>query len=145
MRELPPPEAHEAMTNEDGVVYLDVRTAHEFEQGHPPGAYNVPVVLLDPAGGPAQPNSEFLAVVEAHLPKDTKLLVGCLSGGRSQRACRILAEAGYVDLTNVQGGFGGSRDRTGRVIVVGWRDAGLPVESGQPSGRSYAELLQRCG
>ncbi|HYR79405.1 MAG TPA: hypothetical protein VEO55_05330, partial [Candidatus Dormibacteraeota bacterium] len=48
-------------------------------------------------------------------------------GGRSQRACEMLEEAGYTDLTNVVGGFGGQRDASGQVVVVGWRDAGLPV------------------
>jgi len=128
------------MENDDDVVYLDVRTEDEYDQGHPAGAYNVPVVLFDPAGGPARPNPDFLAVVGAHLPKETKLIVGCLSGGRSQRACEMLLQAGYVDLANVRGGFGGARDRTGQVIVVGWRDSGLPTETGQPAGRAYAEL-----
>jgi rhodanese-related sulfurtransferase len=128
------------MQSDTDVVYLDVRTVDEYEQGHPAGAYNVPVVLLDPAGGPARPNPDFLIVVAAHLPRDTKLLVGCLSGGRSQRACQLLLEAGYADLTNVQGGFGGARDRGGRVLVEGWRDSGLPTEEGQPAGRAYAEL-----
>ena len=56
---------------------------------------------------------EFAAVVEKVIPRDTKLIVGCQAGGRSQRACEILEEAGYTDLTNVVGGFGGQRDASG--------------------------------
>jgi len=41
----------------------------------------------------------------------------------------MLEEAGYADLTNVRGGFGGARDGSGQVVVPGWRDAGLPVTS----------------
>jgi hypothetical protein len=66
-------------------------------------------------------------VAEKVLPNATKLVVGCLAGGRSQRACEMLETAGYTDLTNVRGGFGGARDAGGQVVVPGWRDAGLPV------------------
>jgi hypothetical protein len=43
---------------------------------------------------------------------------------RSQRACEMLDDAGYTDLANVCGGFGGSDD------TQGWKDSGLPVETG---------------
>ena len=55
----------------------------------------------------------------------------------------MLAEAGYTDVTNVRGGFGGARDQSGRVVVPGWRDAGLPVETGQTQEASYADLKRR--
>ena len=132
--------AHEAMKQDPNVVYLDVRTVREFEQGHPPRALNVPVVFMDPAGGPARPNEAFLDVVGRHLSQDAQVLVGCQSGVRSQRAAELLASAGYRHVVNVQGGFGGTKDRTGRVLASGWRDSGLPVEIGQPSGRSYEDL-----
>ena len=74
--------------------------------------------------------SDFVATVEGLFGSDTKLIVGCQAGGRSQHACHLLADAGYTDLTNVHGGFGGARDQTGRVVIPGWRDAGLPVETG---------------
>ena len=135
-----PPEAFETLEREPGALYLDVRTEAEFEAGHPMGARNVPVVFFDQAAGRPVPNPEFLAVVERNFPRTTKLVVGCQAGGRSQRACEILAEAGYADVTNVRGGFGGARDQSGRVVVPGWRDAGLPVETGQTPGASYAEL-----
>ena len=77
--------AHEAMEQDPTLVYLDVRTAREFEQGHPPGALNVPVAFVDP-GAPARPNEAFLDVVRRHVPQETKVLVGCQSGVRSQRA-----------------------------------------------------------
>ena len=125
IRQTTPPEAYATLGREPGAVYLDVRTEQEFEAGHPAGACNVPVVLFDPAGGPGKPNPEFLAVVSRTIPPGTKLLVGCQAGGRSQHACELLARAGYTDLTNVRGGFGGTPD------VPGWRAAGLPVEQGK--------------
>jgi rhodanese-related sulfurtransferase len=134
--QLTPTEAHDILRREPGAVYLDVRTEEEFEAGHPAGARNVPVVFFDQATRQPKPNPDFLASVERHLPRATKLLVGCQSGMRSQRACELLAEAGYADLTNVRGGFGGARDQSGRIAVPGWRDAGLPVETGRAPGAS---------
>jgi rhodanese-related sulfurtransferase len=139
IRQATPPEAYETLTRHPDAVYLDVRTEGEFAAGHPAGARNVPVVLFDPARGPT-PNPDFVAVVAQNLPRSTKLVVGCQVGGRSQRACELLAEAGYTDLTNVQGGFGGARDASGRVVVPGWRDAGLPVETTPRAGATYPEL-----
>jgi rhodanese-related sulfurtransferase len=142
IRQTTPPDAHATLQADPSAVYLDVRTAEEFAAGHPAGARNVPVVFLQP-GRPAVANDEFLAVVERHLPRDTKLLIGCQSGGRSQRAAEILAQAGYTDVTNVRGGFGGARDRAGQVVVQGWQAAGLPVETGATQGASYADLAAK--
>ena len=128
--QLTPPEAHDVLKTNPDAVYLDVRTVEEFEAGHPAGARNVPVVFFDPATRQPRPNRDFVAAVERIVPRAAKLLVGCQSGGRSQHACELLAEAGFGDLANVHGGFGGARDHTGRIVVPGWRDAGLPVETG---------------
>lgn len=128
IKQAEPPQAHETLMQNPGAIYLDVRTENEFAQGHPAGAINIPVVFIK-APGQMEPNPEFLAVVEKVLPRGTKLVVGCLSGGRSQRACEMLEGAGYSDLTNVRGGFGGARDASGQITVRGWRDAGLPVTS----------------
>src|SRR6266481_1033039 len=121
-----PPEAYETLKQNPDALYLDVRTEGEFAAGHPSGAINIPVMV---AKGPGQMqlNLEFDEVAEKVIPKNKKLVVGCLSGGRSQRACEILEEAGFSDLTNVVGGFGGQRDTSGQVVVKGWRDSGLPV------------------
>jgi rhodanese-related sulfurtransferase len=91
--------------------------------------------VLDPATREPRPNADFVATVERTLPRSTKLIVGCQAGGRSQHACELLAEAGWKDVTNVRGGFGGARDHSGRVVVAGWRDAGLPVETGADTTR----------
>ena len=128
--ETTPPEAHETLKTNRDAVYVDVRTAEEFEAGHPAGARNVPIVFFDAATRQPRPNPDFVGTVDRIVPRTVKLLVGCQSGGRSERACELLAAAGFTDVTNVCGGFGGARDRTGRVTVPGWRDAGLPVETG---------------
>lgn len=126
IKQVEPPEAHETLSGNPSAVYLDVRTEGEFAQGHPAGAINIPVVFIK-GPGQMEVNPDFVAIAEKVLPKTTMLVVGCLAGGRSQRACEMLEEAGYSDLTNVRGGFGGARDPSGQVVVTGWRDAGLPV------------------
>ncbi len=143
INQIEPPQAHEILKSNPEAVYLDVRTEAEFAQGHPAGAINVPVVFIK---GPGQMelNGEFADVVAKTLPRDKKLVVGCLAGGRSQRACELLEAAGYSDLTNVRGGFGGARDASGQVVVAGWRDAGLPV-SIEVGDNSYQALRRKAG
>lgn len=142
INQVEPPQAHEILKGDPDAVYLDVRTEAEFANGHPAGAINVPVVFIK---GPGQfeVNAEFLLVAEKVLPKNKKLVVGCNAGGRSQRACEMLEQIGYGDLTNVRGGFGGARDASGRVTVKGWRDAGLPVSS--DLGDSYQAMRKKAG
>ena len=136
-------DAHTLQTDE-GCTYIDVRSTPEYEQGHPAGALNVPLLHLDPATRQLQPNLDFLAVVKATQAPDVRLLVGCQMGGRSARAAEMLAAAGYTDVSNVLGGFGGARDRaTGQVLHEGWAEAGLPVETAAAPGGSYAELRAR--
>ena len=106
----------------------------------------MPLLHLDPATRQMLPNSDFVAVMQASFATDAKLLIGCQMGGRSARAADILAAAGYTDVCNVLGGFGGARDRmTGQVSNAGWADSGLPVEAAATPGGSYAELRQRAG
>jgi rhodanese-related sulfurtransferase len=128
IRHVIPAEAARELAADATAVYLDVRTAEEFDAGHPAGARNVPVLVLDVATRRPRPNPDFVAVVQRHLAPGVRLLVGCQSGMRSQRACELLADAGYTDLANVRGGFGGSND------APGWQESGLPVETG-PGGR----------
>jgi rhodanese-related sulfurtransferase len=143
IKQSEPPQAHEILKANPGAIYVDVRTEAEFAQSHPAGAINIPVVFIK-GPGQMEPNDDFLAVAEKVLPKDQKLVVGCMAGGRSQRACEILEEAGYGDLTNVRGGFGGARDQSGKVVVAGWRDAGLPVSSDLGES-SYQSLRGKAG
>ena len=70
-----------------------------------------------------------MADVTASFSKSAKLIVGCKSGGRSARACQLLASMGYQHLWNVDGGFGGKVDPRGQTIK-GWASLGLPVETG---------------
>lgn len=143
IKQTTPPQAHEILEKDPAVIYLDVRTVPEFTAGHPQRGINIPVVFFQAPGQPA-PNSDFLKVVEANIPKDATVIVGCQAGGRSQRAAEIMTQAGYTNVTNMQGGFGGGQDQTGRV-VPGWRDAGLPVSTENGEGVSYTSLATKAG
>ncbi len=143
IKQAEPAQAHDILTKNPGAVYLDVRTEGEFAQGHPADAINIPVVFIK-GPGQMEVNPDFVAVAEKVLPKATMLVVGCLAGGRSQRACEMLEAAGYADLTNVRGGFGGARDAGGQVVVPGWRDAGLPVTT-DLGDATYAAQRKKAG
>jgi rhodanese-related sulfurtransferase len=133
IRRVSPEEAKELL--EQGYAYVDVRTEAEFEAGHVPGAYNVPVSRK------SVPNPDFLAVIGSHFEKGSPIVVGCHTGSRSQRAVALLADAGFTNLVELRTGFAGSRDAFGRP-EPGWSKKGLPIETGSPEGRSYAALVK---
>ena len=123
-----------------GATYLDVRSIPEFQQGHPEGAFNVPLLHLDAQTGQMRPNPEFLAVVKANFPQNAAMVVGCKMGGRSQQACELLSTAGFEDVTNVLGGWGGAP----QMGHTGWLQAGLPVEMAADKGREYDALHKKA-
>lgn len=125
---------------EAGAIYLDVRSIPEFAQGHPAGAFNVPLLHADPRTGQMRPNPEFLAVVKANFAPETSMVVGCKMGGRSQQACEILASAGFEDVTNVLGGWSGAP----QMGQAGWVQAGLPVETTADQAREYEALQKKA-
>jgi rhodanese-related sulfurtransferase len=139
VKEISVEEAYGILQREEGSVYIDVRTVPEFIAGHPAGAVNIPVAFHHPAQGMVL-NEEFVRVVEAHFPKDKKLIIGCQAGPRSNAAARLLQEAGYRDVASVWGGFGGMRDPSGNVIAPGWASLGLPVSQENGDGTSYESL-----
>jgi rhodanese-related sulfurtransferase len=85
-----------------GAKLVDVRSSAEFKSGHPKGALSVPPGLIKRD--------------ETGLGRDDDILVICLSGHRSPRQARRLAEMGYTSVSNVQGG------------LHAWKKAGLPVK-----------------
>jgi rhodanese-related sulfurtransferase len=143
IRQIAPDEAHKLLA--EGYRYVDVRTVSEFAAGHPQTAVNVPVAVSDSASRQMVMNPDFVRVVEAHFPKDARLIVGCQAGGRSQRAADVLTQAGYSQVLNMQGGFAGARDQSGRTVVAGWNERGLPVCKDCGPENSYAALRQHGG
>jgi rhodanese-related sulfurtransferase len=139
IKEITPQQAHEMLAANADAVYIDVRTEREFANGHPQGAVNIPVAFPDPARG-MMVNSDFVKVVEANFPKEKKIVVGCQAGPRSNAAAGMLQQAGFQDVSNMLGGFGGMRDQMGNVSAPGWAASGLPVSNDNGEGVSYESL-----
>jgi rhodanese-related sulfurtransferase len=125
-----------------GYLYVDVRSEQEFEEGHPDGAYNVP--LMHMGGGGMTPNPQFSEVMGARFAKDAKIVVGCKAGGRSLRAAQALASQGYTSVLDQRAGWDGSRDAFGQVTEPGWSRAGLPSAKGAPAGSAYADMRKKA-
>jgi rhodanese-related sulfurtransferase len=136
-------EAQRRLEADDQVIYLDVRTVEEFDAGHVPGALNIPVIFRDGAGQ-STPNESFLAVVEASIPRDASVIVGCRSGGRSMRAAQIMLAGGYRSVVNMDGGMAGRTDPFGRTVAPGWTTCGLPTSTDAAPNETYAGLQKRA-
>jgi hydroxyacylglutathione hydrolase len=92
---------------------VDVRGRTEWEEGHPPGATNVPL--------------GYLAERLGELPADRLIIVQCRSGSRSAIAASVLEAHGRTDVANLSGGW------------IAWQQAGLATEragAAQPAHES---------
>lgn len=126
----------------EGAILLDVRSMPEFAEEHPEGAHNVPFLHKTPNG--MIPNQDFARVIEFLAPdRDQPIVTHCQMGGRSMRAAAELRNMGYTKVVDMLGGFGSEKNDAGEMINEGWKDAGLPVESGEPDDRSYKSLAMR--
>jgi rhodanese-related sulfurtransferase len=88
---------------EAGVITLDVRTPGEFDQGHIEGSR-----LIDFQSGNFE--NEIAA-----LDKGKTYAVYCRSGKRSGQAVKVMRDAGFKNVYNLNGG------------VIDWANAGLPL------------------
>jgi rhodanese-related sulfurtransferase len=140
VKRVSPAEADQ-LVRTGGYVYVDVRSIPEFEAGHPAGAYNIPILHQTPTG--MQPNAEFVDVVTAVFPLDSKLVLGCRSGNRSLRAAEILLQVGYADVVDQRAGTAGARDAFGRLQEAGWEAVGLEIGTEAHPGRAYEALRVR--
>ena len=92
-----------AKVAEAGVITLDVRTPDEFAEGHVEGAR-----LIDFQSGNFE--NEIAA-----LDKNATYAVYCRSGNRSGQAVKVMQDAGFTNVFNMNGG------------VIDWANAGLPL------------------
>lgn len=120
---------------DEGVPFIDVRTEEEFQDGHVPGAINIPISVTAPGG--MKPNPDFVAVVAAHFQKEDKLIVSCKAGGRSARAAAELEGAGFTQVLDMMAGFHGSKDAFGAAIP-GWQAEGREIELEAQESQTYA-------
>jgi rhodanese-related sulfurtransferase len=119
---LLPAEAHALM--QAGANLVDVRTRPELLYvGRVPGALAIEWQTY-PGN---QPNPQFLAQLEAEVPKDEPVMFLCRSGARSHSAAEAASRAGWAECYNILEGFEGDKDAAQhRSTVGGWRKAGLP-------------------
>ena len=132
------PTGAKELLDSDGFAYLDVRTVEEFEAGHAPGAFNIPVAFRGPAG--MELNDGFAEAVKRAFQPEAKLLLGCAAGVRSAHACEILANEGYETLVNMHGGFSGARDPMGTVTEPGWQACGFDVTTDCEDSQTWTHL-----
>lgn len=103
VKTLPPQEVRELLDSQ-AIHLVDVREAHEWADGHIPGAIHLPL-------------SELSARV-GDLPQGKPVILYCLSGGRSGQAFTWLKSAGHPVEAHMGGG------------ISAWRREGLPVTRG---------------
>ena len=142
IKRITPEQTKELLDSKTGYVYLDVRTVPEFEAGHVPGAKNVPVLESD-AFGRMQMNARFVQIVEANFGKDLQGITGCQKGGRSMKAAELLLQAGFANILDMRGGFGGETDEMGRLTFPGWAPRGLPTTRDSAPEDRYANLATK--
>lgn len=92
-----------AEIQEGDIVVLDVRTPDEFADGHLEGARMIDFYSPD------------FADQLAELDPEASYLLYCRSGNRSGRTTEIMADLGFTDVADVDGG------------ILAWTAAGLPV------------------
>jgi molybdopterin/thiamine biosynthesis adenylyltransferase/rhodanese-related sulfurtransferase len=86
-------QANERLHSPGAPLFVDVREADEWQDGHIPGAIHVPRGLIE-------------SRIEGLIPdKSRPLAVYCSVGARSAFATKVLGEMGYADVVNVAGGF----------------------------------------
>ena len=76
VKQIDPKQTHSVLQEDKNSVYIDVRTAEEFANGHVPGAVNIPAMLPDPASRRMAPNPGFLDAVQASYGKEKKIICG---------------------------------------------------------------------
>ncbi len=86
-------EMNDILRNNKEAILLDVRSPQEYFEGHLNNAINIP-------------SYELCSKVEnLSKNKDTIILVYCLSGKRSEKACKFLEKCGYKNVYNLKGGI----------------------------------------
>ena len=89
----------------DAPMVIDVRQMNEYAAGHVPGAWHI--------------NGGSLPDRLAELPRDRPIAVICEAGFRASIGTSLLRASGFDHASWVGAGF------------PAWREAGLPVETGE--------------
>ncbi len=101
VKEIDSADLQARIANCDDLVLLDIRSAGELMQGMLPDADHLPMHMIP------------LRIDE--LPKDKDVVLYCHSGARSYHACAYLAQQGFDNAINLQGG------------ILGWARSGYQL------------------
>lgn len=93
-----------ALYQKGGTFFLDVREPDEWNEYHAPNTTLIPLGQL------------AARVAEIPVAKDAPIVVVCRSGNRSDEGRDILKQAGFTNVTSMDGG------------LKTWRDLGYPIE-----------------
>jgi rhodanese-related sulfurtransferase len=91
------------LINRRNAVVIDLRSAAEFGNGHLPSARHVEFAELQ------------AKVAQLTKNKSNPVLLVCQNGQQSNKAARIVRDAGYAEVHVLEGG------------VNAWQQAGMPV------------------
>jgi rhodanese-related sulfurtransferase len=100
----------ERLARGDSFLLVDVREESEWKAGHIPGAVYLGKGIIE-------------RDIEARVQElDTEIVLYCGGGYRSALAADALGRMGYTRVLSMDGG------------MRGWREAGLPEETGEGPG-----------
>lgn len=100
---ITPAELTDRLEGPDAPVILDVRSPDEYEDGHIPGAINIPYDQIEARIGSLE---EY---------REAEVVVYCRTGRRAGVAESVLTEAGFGQIRDLEG------------HMVAWREAELPL------------------
>lgn len=101
MQNIPVEELKKRLDAGEKLTIIDVREPDEY------AAYNIGATLV--------PLSKIMGMQLEDLEnmQDQELFIHCQAGKRSLQACMVLEQAGFSNLTNVQGGVTAWREKYG--------------------------------
>ena len=103
-------QAYQMLANDPTIITLDVRNQSEYDMGHLCNAVLEPLFNLTNWIG-------NLSSTQIDGLNESTLIVYCLSGTRSTLACQILANDGFMNVYNMQGG------------ITAWMNCGYPIST----------------
>lgn len=101
--------------SQTNYIVVDVRTKPEYNQINIQEAINIPLQEI--------PNHQ------QELQKYKTVYIHCQSGGRSQKACQMLANLQGVEVINIQGG------------ILDWEAQKFPTNKSQKTGYSIIQQV----
>ena len=100
-------EAIEMVNN--GAILLDVREPSETQSGIASKAICVPRGMLEFTVDPESP------LYDQRIKEESEIIVYCAVGGRGALAAKALKDMGYLNVSNLVGGFNSWKESGGKI------------------------------